>query len=358
MGDLERQEPVETVRLTVGEEKASETYSRDELMKLSNTPCWNMTRRILLALFWLLWCGAIVWSVIIVVKSPKCKAEPDQAWFTKGGCAELQATSETAVEQLKAIEPGKYEAIVISGILGDFTALQSNMNQPELEEVLTNIKNAALSKNAKVIHKVDLTNGGLNDNLYTEFFDGFLNIDATTDGIIFTNPDTPSIDTIRSANPQYTIFYDTDDISNVLADRKDNEYFYKKLDSLENSREFLSKTITIENNTISSIVETLWNAGDQEDSLSPSDNAMFSAVLPGGFVVPVGNREYDNLITLRGKYHSLRAITGATIKYGDDSSIERKFDLRPAILLSDDADDEKWEPLYNNTNFEILKEII
>lgn len=43
----------------------------------------------LLVLFWLCWFGMIVWSVLIVVYAPKCKKEPDQAWFTKGSVAKF-----------------------------------------------------------------------------------------------------------------------------------------------------------------------------------------------------------------------------------------------------------------------------
>ena len=115
-----------------------------------------MTRRILLALFWVLWCGAIVWSVIIVVKAPKCKAEPNEAWFTNGGCARLDTKLESAVDDLKALEAGKYSAIVVSGLLPAFKALQQNYNQNDFLETMTSVKNAALTKNSKAGFHIDL----------------------------------------------------------------------------------------------------------------------------------------------------------------------------------------------------------
>ena len=104
------------------------------LLELSSTPCWNMTRRILLALFWVLWCGAIVWSVIIVVKAPKCKAEPNEAWFTNGGCARLDTKLESAVDDLKALEAGKYAAIVVSG------SFSNSYSTPERHHLAQNLE--------------------------------------------------------------------------------------------------------------------------------------------------------------------------------------------------------------------------
>ena len=126
-----------------------------------------MTRRILLALFWVLWCGAIVWSVIIVVKAPKCKAEPNEAWFTNGGCARLDTKLESAVDDLKALEAGKYSAIVVSGLLPTFKALQQNVNQNDFLETMTNVKNAALTKNSKAGFHFDLDSRLLKSNWLT-----------------------------------------------------------------------------------------------------------------------------------------------------------------------------------------------
>jgi len=359
MTDLEKQDPVETARLTTGEE-SNECYTKDELLKLSSTPCWNMTRRILLALFWVLWCGAIVWSVIIVVKAPKCKAEPNEAWFTNGGCARLDTKLESAVDDLKALEAGKYAAIVVSGVLPAFKALQQNFNQNEFLETMTSVKNAALTKNSKVIHMIDLADGDLNENSYLEF-SGYLNFDATTDGIIYQNAKKAEINAIRAGNPGYDVFYEVNDPADLLTDRKENEYFYQEFANLAAAEEFLAKTMKEDNGTISEVVETLWNSGDEQDFISPSEAALYTAVLPGGFIVPAGNAQYQALIDLRGDYHSLRVIEGAKMTI-DGTSVERKFDLRPAVLLSDEKEvGETWEAIYRNetnSDFVIYKELL
>jgi len=356
MTDIEKQEPVETARLTTGEE-SNECYTKDELLKLSSTPCWNMTRRILLALFWVLWCGAIVWSVIIVVKAPKCKAEPNEAWFTSGGCARVETNLESAVDDLKALEAGKYAAIVVSGVLPAFKSLQQNYNQGDIMNTMTNVKNTALTKNSKVIHTIDLADGDLNENSYSEFSE-ILNFDETTDGIIYKNAKKADIDEIRVTSPNYDVFYEVDD-PNVFFEyfnRQENEYFYREFTSLEDAKEFLSKTMKEENGTVTDVTETLWNAGD-----GGLEATLYTAVLPGGFVVPGGNSEYQPLIDLRGDYHSLRVITGAKMEI-DGTSIQRKFDLRPAILLTDEKDlGENWEVIYQNettTDFAIYKEVL
>ena len=137
--------------------------------------------------------------------------------------------------------------------------------------------------------------------------------------------------------------------------------FFLEFANLAAAEEFLAKTMTEENGTVSSIVETLWNSGDDQDSTSPSDAALYTAVLPGGFIVPAGNTQYQTLIDLRNDYHSLRVIEGAKMTI-DGTSVQRKFDLRPAVLLTDaEADGETWEAIYQNetsTDFAIYKELL
>jgi len=137
--------------------------------------------------------------------------------------------------------------------------------------------------------------------------------------------------------------------------------FFLEFANLAAAEEFLGKTMEEDNGTISSVVETLWNSGDEQDSASPSEAALYTAVLPGGFIVPAGNTQYQALIDLRGDYHSLRVIEGAKMTI-DGTSVERKFDLRPAVLLSDEKEvAETWEAIYKNetsSDFAIYKELL
>ena len=137
--------------------------------------------------------------------------------------------------------------------------------------------------------------------------------------------------------------------------------FFLEFENLAAAEEFLGKTMKEENGTMSDAVETLWNSGDELDSTSPSEAALYTAVLPGGFIVPAGNAQYQALIDLRGDYHSLRVIEGAKMTI-DGTSVERKFDLRPAVLLSDEKEvGETWEAIYKNetsSDFAIYKELL
>ena len=73
---------------------------------------------------------------------------------------------------------------------------------------------------------IDLADGDLNENSYLEF-SGYLNFDATTDGIIYQNAKKDEIDAIRAGNPGYDVFYEVSDPNDLLTDRKENEYFYQ-----------------------------------------------------------------------------------------------------------------------------------
>ena len=235
---------------------------------------------------------------------------------------------------------------------------------------------------------IDLADGDLNENSYLEF-SGYLNFDATTDGIIYQNAKKAEINAIRAGNPGYDVFYEVNDPADLLTDRKENEYFYQgkftrnrsqystwnifttphgtyspfflEFANLAAAEEFLAKTMKEDNGTISEVVETLWNSGDEQDFISPSEAALYTAVLPGGFIVPAGNAQYQALIDLRGDYHSLRVIEGAKMTI-DGTSVERKFDLRPAVLLSEEKEvGETWEAIYKNetsSDFAIYKELL
>ena len=137
--------------------------------------------------------------------------------------------------------------------------------------------------------------------------------------------------------------------------------FFLEFENLAAAEAFLGKTMKEVNGTMSDVVETLWNSGDEDDSTSPSEAALYTAVLPGGFIVPAGNAQYQALIDLRGDYHSLRVIEGAKMTI-DGTSVERKFDLRPAVLLSDEKEvGETWEAIYKNetsSDFAIYKELL
>merc|ERR1719297_435714 len=197
---------------------------------------------------------------------------------------------------------------------------------------------------------IDLADGDLNENSYLEF-SGYLNFDATTDGIIYQNVKKAEIDAIRAGNPGYDVFYEVSDPADLLTGRKENEYFYQEFANLAGAEEFLGKTMKEDNETISEVVETLWNSGDEQDSTSPSESALYTAVLPGGFIVPAGNTQYQ----------ALRVIEGAKMTI-DGTSVERKFDLRPAVLLSDEKEvGETWEAIYKNetsSDFVIYKELL
>ena len=89
---------------------------------------------------------------------------------------------------------------------------------------------------------IDLADGDLNETSYLEF-SGYLNFDATTDGIIYQNAKKAEIDAIRAGNPGYDVFYEVSDPADLLTDRKENEYFYqgKKSSILEGCKSALSR---------------------------------------------------------------------------------------------------------------------
>jgi len=346
-GDLER--GAETVQLTaVDEDKRSPNdtcYTKEELEELSNTSCWNMARKVLLIGFWLLWMGAIAWSVIIVVNSPKCKAEPKQAWFTKGAIGAVNG--ENALNEIEAIEAGKYSGFLIKGIIPALGPLLEMGDVQGLVGKLDELIAAGENKDAKVLHVIDVTGATdqFDKNRYQEYFQGYL---AASDGFVFRGANKDVVTAIREAredNAKHDIFYEVFDqgFSDIVDTLTEKEYLYKSLAAtcidakscLEEAKSVIDNTFTYSNGTVvETAVETLWEGND-----SILDSSVLAATLPGGFVLPTSIQSpnaaaYTVLNEMRQQYHSLRAIIGSSISFAS-GGFKRTFDLRPTIEVTD-----------------------
>ena len=236
MSDLEKGETnPESVPLTsqnevkaVVDDQMSDCYTKEQLMELSDTKCWNLTRKVLLGLFWLIWVAAIVWSVFIVVNSPKCEPEPEQAWFTKGAIANIQADNlEDAKAKMQNIEAGTFVGFLVSGIFPAMSGLLESPGQDELKKSLESLQEIALTKSAKIIHKVELNEENTNAENYQMFFANGGTISQggsiPTDGFVFTNVDDNKLSILRGTNVTGSIFYDFNDDST----QTNGEFIYK-----------------------------------------------------------------------------------------------------------------------------------
>jgi len=348
MADLER--GAEAVRLTNEEERKCEAeqtcYTKEELEELANTGCWNTARTVLLTIFWAVWIGAIAWSIFIVIKSPKCKPEPEQAWFTNGAIGLIEG--DDPVGMIETTEAGQYSAFLVSGLIPAFNQLLQLENVDELREQSTKLATLSKSKGAKLLFKVDLDESDESEKLgadrYAEYFAGYFG--EQSDGFVFTGwTDAEVISSVRTANKNHDLFYqvDGDKLADIASQRATNEYFYQDLGGdvcegvacIETAEDIIRKTSKFSNQTIDAITETLWSGQTNENGLS--SEIVLTSTLPGGFIVPVVDTEdaakYGELITLRGNTHSLRAIVGANIEF-KENAITRKFDLRPEVTLT------------------------
>ncbi|PIO29731.1 hypothetical protein AB205_0052490 [Aquarana catesbeiana] len=63
--------------------------SKEELLKVTNTPGWVTVRWALLVLFWLGWLGMLAGAVVIIVQAPRCRPLPVMEWWNKGPLYQL-----------------------------------------------------------------------------------------------------------------------------------------------------------------------------------------------------------------------------------------------------------------------------
>uniref|UniRef100_A0A4W5QK02 Solute carrier family 3 member 2a n=1 Tax=Hucho hucho TaxID=62062 RepID=A0A4W5QK02_9TELE len=58
--------------------------SKEELMKVADTPGWVRTRWVFLVLSWLVWVGMLAGAIVIIVQAPRCKPVPEMNWWNQG----------------------------------------------------------------------------------------------------------------------------------------------------------------------------------------------------------------------------------------------------------------------------------
>ena len=57
--------------------------TKDELMQFANDPFWVRLRWALFAMFWLVWVGMLVASVVILIMPKKCPSPEPKEWWQK-----------------------------------------------------------------------------------------------------------------------------------------------------------------------------------------------------------------------------------------------------------------------------------
>jgi len=81
------EEKVPVVKVTSPVKEAVAEFkglSKAELMKYADDPTWVRIRWVLFILFWLIWVGMLVASIVIIVFAPKCPSPEPKEWWQKG----------------------------------------------------------------------------------------------------------------------------------------------------------------------------------------------------------------------------------------------------------------------------------
>ena len=67
--------------------------TKDELMQFAKDPFWVRLRWALFALFWLVWVGMLVASVVILVMAKKCPSPEPKEWWQKAPVYDIKVKS-------------------------------------------------------------------------------------------------------------------------------------------------------------------------------------------------------------------------------------------------------------------------
>ncbi|XP_040573552.1 maltase A3 [Lepeophtheirus salmonis] len=87
-----RSEDVEKGRRAQNENKFK-PLSKEELAEYAKDPFWSKIRWLLFILFWTVWAGMLVVSIIIIVLTPKCPTPKPKEWWQKAPIYEVYAKS-------------------------------------------------------------------------------------------------------------------------------------------------------------------------------------------------------------------------------------------------------------------------
>lgn len=311
--------PTEKTKLNVETPTDNACYTKEELLLLSDTPAWNLTRRVLLVVFWLAWLSMIGWSVMIVVNAPQCQPEPTQAWFTDSAVGRLDCslTTEALVASVDELDHGQFTALIVDDCPTDS------------DEKVQDVINAAVIKRIKVITTLDAT--GLTE------FDYGVNNGTAHDGVILKNVGVGL--TLTNVPDDFDVFVQADASANIDGGA---HFWFKSVEDVADAKAWLESTIGQYNATSSddgvtkwlvdvdepATVETLWMP-----EMESRASAILASVLPGGFVVSATTEtEYHALANIRSQTTSLRAIAGSEIIWFEDGQgISRKFDLNTLV---------------------------
>lgn len=173
-------------KVEMGKESGFTGMTKEELMKYANDPFWVRLRWGLFILFWLIWIGMLVASVVIIVLVPKCPSPEPRKWYMKGpiyevAVAKFKDSDGDGVGDLKGLT-NELDYLVETGVnavwlndlaqgkeikstIGnkdDFLQLVKGMKDRELKLII-NLENGAPEETAK--YWLDLGVDGFNARL-------------------------------------------------------------------------------------------------------------------------------------------------------------------------------------------------
>lgn len=159
--------------------------SKEELLKVANTPCWVRTRWALLILFWLGWIGMLAGAIVIIVQAPRCKPLPSLKWWQKGAIYQIGAVEsfdntkgdgtgdiagiKARIDYLSSL---KVKGIVIGPIHQNSADLVNDSNLEVIdkkfgnEEDFLNLLDAAKKKGIHVVLDLTPNYNGQNNSLF------------------------------------------------------------------------------------------------------------------------------------------------------------------------------------------------
>jgi len=90
--------------------------TKEELLEISGQPGWVRARWLLFILFWLVWVGMLVGAIVIVIQAPRCKPDPELAWYQAEVGYAVDSTFGEAQDHLDYVKGLSAKSVIVKGM--------------------------------------------------------------------------------------------------------------------------------------------------------------------------------------------------------------------------------------------------
>lgn len=122
MGDMSESAQLNPEKTSEEQTEKSTRFTgltKEELLEISGQPGWVRARWLLFILFWLVWVGMLVGAIVIVIQAPRCKPDPELAWYQTEVSYVVDETFGDVELHLDYVKSLSAKSVIVKGMSAD-----------------------------------------------------------------------------------------------------------------------------------------------------------------------------------------------------------------------------------------------